>query len=99
MYRDRVDEGNPIAYEVLEKGVAVIGCDGQELGSVHHVVSDEGKDIFHGLVISTAAGRRFVEAADVAALHEHRVDLRIDADAAARLPEPGGRAPVFAGDP
>ena len=50
------------------------------------------KDIFHGLVIDTPGhGLRFVEAADVASLHEHGVDLRIDAAAAQSLPAPGRR--------
>lgn len=95
-----MDEGLPIAYEVLEKGVPVLGCDGSAVGTVHHVVAVPEKDIFHGLVISTPAhGRRFVEAADVESLHEHGVDLRIDAAAAQRLPEPGGGAPVYDEDP
>ena len=94
-----VDEGNPIAYTVLGKGVPVMSSDEQELGSVHHVVAVPEKDIFHGLVISTDHGRRFVLAADVAALREHRVDLSIDAATAAGLPEPGGRAPLFNENP
>jgi len=95
----RVDEGNPIAYTVLEEGVPVMSSDEQKLGSVHHVVAAPEKDIFHGLVISTVDGRRFVAAADVAALHEHQVDLKIDAAALAELPRPGGGAPVFDEDP
>jgi len=95
-----MDEGLPIAYEVLEEGVPVHTSDGQELGTVHHVVAAPEKDIFHGLVISVPeGGRRFVEAADVASLHERGVDLRIDSAAAASLPEPGGGAPVFGEDP
>jgi sporulation protein YlmC with PRC-barrel domain len=95
-----VDEGLPIAYQVLEKGVPVMTSDGERIGTVHHVVSAPEKDIFHGLVISTPEhGRRFVEAADVASLHEFGVDLRIDTAAAHSLPQPGGGAPVFADDP
>jgi sporulation protein YlmC with PRC-barrel domain len=95
-----MDEGLPIAYEVLEKGVPVLSADGEQVGTVHHVVAAPEKDIFHGLVISTPQHkRRFVEAADVASLHEHGVDLRIDAAAAANLPEPGGGAPVYDEDP
>jgi len=95
-----VDEGSPIAYEVLEKGVPVLASDGQQIGTVHHVVAAPEKDIFHGLVISTPAhGRRFVEAADVASLHERGADLRIDSAAAESLPEPGGGAPVYDEDP
>jgi hypothetical protein len=96
----RVDEGLPIAYEVLEKGVPVLSADGEQLGTVHHVVAAPEKDIFHGLVIETPdRGRRFVEAAAVESLHEHGVDLKIDAAAAHDLPEPGGGAPVYDEDP
>jgi hypothetical protein len=95
-----VDEGLPIAYEVLEKGVPVLASDGELLGTVHHVVAAPEKDIFHGLVIATPGhGRRFVEAADVGSLHEHGVDLRIDSAAAQALPEPGGGAAVYDEDP
>lgn len=95
-----MDEGLPIAYEVLEKGVPVLASDGQQLGTVHHVVAAPEQDIFHGLVIIVPGnGRRFVEAANVASLHEHGVDLRIDSAAAQSLPEPGGGAPVYDEDP
>lgn len=95
-----MDEGLPIAYTVLESGVPVLASGGEEVGSVHHVVSAPEKDIFHGIVISTPGhGRRFVEAADIASLHEHGVDLRIDLAAAQALAQPGGAAPVFSEDP
>jgi hypothetical protein len=95
-----VDEGLPIAYEVLEKGVPVLASGGEQVGTVHHVVAAPEKDIFHGLVIATPQhGLRFVEAADVASLHEHGADLRIDSAAAQVLPEPGGGAPVYDEDP
>jgi hypothetical protein len=95
-----MDEGLPIAYGVLEKGVSVLSSDGERVGTVHHVVSAPEKDIFHGIVISTPGhGLRFVEAADVGSLHEFGVDLRIDSTAAQSLPQPGGGAPVFGEDP
>jgi sporulation protein YlmC with PRC-barrel domain len=95
-----MDEGLPIAYEVLDKGVAVLASDGEQVGTVHHVVAAPEKDIFHGLVINTPQhGQRFVEAADVASLHERGVDLRIDSAAAQSLPQPGGGAPVYDEDP
>lgn len=93
-------EGAPIAYELLEKGVPVLASDGEQVGTVHRVVSVPEKDIFHGLVISTPQhGLRFVEAADIASLHELGVDLRIDSTAAQGLPQPGGAAPVFDENP
>jgi hypothetical protein len=97
---DAMDEGRPIAYRVLEKGVPVLAADGTEVGSVHHVVAASEQDIFHGCVINTHGhGRRFVEAADIASLHERGVDLKIDAGAVGSLPEPGGAAPVYDEDP
>ena len=95
-----VDEGLPIAYQVLDKGVPVLASDGAQVGTVHHVVAAPEQDIFHGLVIEVnARGRRFVEAADVASLHERGVDLRIDSAAVQSLPEPGGGAGVYEEDP
>jgi hypothetical protein len=95
-----MDEGLPIAYEVLEKGVPVLASDGKQVGTVHHVVAAPEKDIFHGLVIAVPGqGLRFVEAADVGSLHEHGADLRIDSTAVHGLSEPGGGAPVYDEDP
>jgi hypothetical protein len=89
-----MDEGLPIAYEVLDPGVPVHSSDGQQIGSVDHVVAAPAQDIFHGIVISTSRGRRFVAADAVASLHERGVDLRIDASAVDDLPEPHGAAPA-----
>jgi len=97
---DPVDEGLPIAYEVLEKGVPVLASDGAQVGTVNHVVVAPEEDVFHGLVIVVPGrGQRFVQAADVESLHEHGVDLRIDSAAAQGLPEPGGGAPIYDEDP
>jgi len=95
-----MEQDQPIAYTVLGSGVPVTGSDGQRIGTVHHVVAAPEKDIFHGIVIATGGfGRRFVEAADVASIHEGGVELRIDSAAALGLPEPNGGAPVYDGDP
>lgn len=95
-----MDEGLPVAYSVLERGVPVLCSDGKRAGTVHHVVCAPEKDIFHGIVINTPGhGLRFVEAAHVQALHERGVDLDIDSAAAQSLPAPGGGAPVYDEDP
>jgi hypothetical protein len=95
-----MDEGLPIAYTVLEKGVPVLASGGEQVGTVYHVVAAPEKDIFHGIVITTPGKDvRFVEAADVASLHEHGVDLRIDLAAAQNLPQPAHAAPVYTEDP
>jgi hypothetical protein len=90
-----VDEGYPIAYEVLDEGVPVYASDGVQVGTVDHVVAAPAEDIFHGIVIRVADVRRFVDADKVASLHERGVDLRIDSSAAGALPEPHGAAPAW----
>jgi Uncharacterized protein conserved in bacteria (DUF2171) len=89
-YAAPMDEGLPIAYEVLEDGVPVYASDGDSIGTVDHVISAEREDIFHGIVIRVGTDRRFVAADQIASLHERGVDLRIDAAAAAELPHPDG---------
>jgi hypothetical protein len=94
-----VDEGYPIAYEVLESGVAVYDSGGQQVGTVFYVLQDQREDIFHGIVVAVDGGRRVVLAEDVASIHERGVDLRIDAAQVRSLPEPKGGAPVYDEDP
>jgi hypothetical protein len=95
-----VDEGLPIAYQMLDRGVPVLASDGQQVGTVGSVLADAGEDVFHGLLIETPhGGVRFVEADVVASIHEHGVDLRIDSAAALGLPGPEHKAPVYDEDP
>ena len=93
--RGVMDEGELIAYEVLERGVSVYASGGEQVGTVDHVISAPEVDIFHGIVIGTERGRRFVAADQIVSLHERGVDLGIDADQAATLPEPGCAAPAW----
>jgi hypothetical protein len=90
-----VDEGLPIAYQVLDENVPVYAAEGVQVGTVDHVVAAPALDIFHGIVIRDGGSLRFVAADEVASLHERGVDLRIDAAAAAALPEPHGAAPAW----
>ena len=90
-----MDEGLPIAYGVLDDGVPVYSADGKSVGTVEHVVAAPELDIFHGIVLRSAGGTHFVEASQVASLHERGVDLRIDASAVAALPMPEGAAPAW----
>jgi len=90
-----VDEGLPIAYEVLEPGVPVYSSDAELVGTVDHVVAAPEEDIFHGLVIRVDGVPRFVSADQVASLHEAGADLKIDAAAVAALAPPTGAAPAW----
>jgi hypothetical protein len=90
-----MDEGLPIAYEVLDKNVPVYAVGGEVVGTVDHVVAAPDEDIFHGIVMRVGKDRRFVPADQIATLHEHGVDLSIDATEAAALVEPHGAAPLW----
>lgn len=94
-----MDEGQPIAYKLLDEGVPVLCSDGEQIGTVASVLSEPVEDIFHGLLVKTSNGVRFVEASAIASVHEHGVDLRIDSPAAQTLPGPEHAAPVYNEDP
>ncbi|MBV9604787.1 MAG: PRC-barrel domain-containing protein [Solirubrobacterales bacterium] len=89
------DEGQPVAYEVLETGVPVYASDGEQVGTVGHVVAAPEEDIFHGIVMRGEHGERFVPADQVAGLHERGVDLQLDRSAIDELAAPGGGAPAW----
>lgn len=94
------DEGLPISYKALERGVRVVAADGAEVGTVHQVLDNLRENIFDGLVIETpAAGRRFVDAPEVARIAERRVTLSIDASEAEHLPEYQKAAPEYQANP
>ncbi|HSZ70660.1 MAG TPA: hypothetical protein VK756_09885 [Solirubrobacteraceae bacterium] len=95
-----MDEGLPIAYTLLDKGVPVLARDGSQVGTVTSVLAAPEEDVFHGLLIDTPhGGIRFAAADVIASIHEHGVDLRIDAPTAAGLPGPEHAAPVYDEDP
>jgi hypothetical protein len=90
-----VDEGLPIAYQVLDAGVPVYAAGGEQVGTVDHVVAAPELDIFHGIVMQSAGGRRFVPAEQVGSLHERGVDLTIGEAEVAEIAAPHGAAPVW----
>jgi hypothetical protein len=84
------DDGPQIGYMALPRGVPVLSSDGVVLGTVHRVLDNAREHIFDGIVIKTDAGRRFVDAPEVARIYERRVLLTIDAAEAADLTEDRG---------
>ena len=85
------DLGPAIAYLAVEQGTPVYASDGGHVGTVEHVLADEGADVFDGIIVDTRVGPggwRFADASQVAELHERGILLALDSDAAAKLPEP-----------
>src|ERR1700743_997119 len=86
-----MDVGQPISYQVLEKGTPVYSADGEKIGAVGHVLAVEAEDVFDGIVISEhlgSAGHRFADADEIAQIGEHGVILTLDREQSASLPEP-----------
>jgi hypothetical protein len=98
-YSSGMDEGHPISFRVLARGTPVWASDDQEIGTVDSVLATDREDIFDGIVIRTTAGRRFVDAPEVARIAERRVTLTITAAQSEQLPEPARGGQEFHADP
>jgi hypothetical protein len=85
------DLGAPVSYLVLADGTPVFDRSGDRVGTVEHVLADEGADVFHGLLVKTAGGHRFARASLVDGLYQHGV---IVAAPATELPEPSADPPA-----
>ena len=97
-----MDLGKPSSYLVLSAGARVYSCDGQELGRVEHVLAEPGIDIFDGLIIDRSrlpGGHRFVDADQVEEVFERGVLLKVDAAAAAALPQPSENPTALSANP
>jgi uncharacterized protein YrrD len=96
------DLGAPSSYVALQEGTPVLSRDGAEVGRVEHVLADPDADIFDGIVLDTSVlpgGHRFVDAPQVAEIHERGVVLDLDAAEAERLPEPSANPAVMEAGP
>jgi len=92
------DHGQPRSYLEVDEGVDVITSDGQRVGALEHVLSDDAADIFDGIVVDTSSGpggHRFVDAPDVAEFFERAVVLKLSAAEAEQLPEPSDNPAVM----
>jgi hypothetical protein len=89
------DLGAPVSYLVLADHTPVFDRAGDRVGEVEHVLADEGADVFHGLLVKTAAGHRFAGAGLVDGLYRHGVVVAVPA---AQLPEPSADPPARLAD-
>jgi hypothetical protein len=87
------DEGDPLGYQALPRGVPVVSSEGIEIGTVHRVLDNAREHIFDGIVIRTKQGDRFVDAPEVKRIAERRVTLTITFHESRSLPA-YGRGPV-----
>jgi uncharacterized protein YrrD len=97
------DLGEPIAYEALERHTPVLSADGEQIGTVDHVLADEHEDVFDGIVIRRPLGHRhthaFADADQIAEIHERGVTLKLGTAASEALPAPSLNPAVIREDP
>ncbi|MFZ0040783.1 MAG: hypothetical protein WAK93_05715 [Solirubrobacteraceae bacterium] len=68
-----MDAGEPISYEVLERGTPVYSSDGHQVGSVTHVLAVPEEDVFDGIVLELhTSDRRHVGGGHHGA-HDHHL--------------------------
>jgi hypothetical protein len=95
------DLGDPTSYLELERGTAVFSADGDQIGTVGHVLADEEEDIFDGIVIDIRlgpGGHRFADATQIEGLYTGGVVLKLNAADAHELPEPSANPGVVEAD-
>jgi hypothetical protein len=85
-----MDEGQPISYEALAVGVAVLSATGSEFGTVEHVLQVPELDLFDGIVVKTKQGLRFVDRDQVTDITTTLVRCSLSDEEVASLPAPKG---------
>lgn len=70
---------DPVSWLLIERGWAVVGSDGSEIGKVVDVIGDSGKDIFDGISVSSGLlGKpRHVASERVRSIEEGRVHVDV----------------------
>jgi hypothetical protein len=80
------EEGSPVAYSALKKGVPVVSQSGRRFGTLERVLEDTREDILHGLVVATGAGPRFVARDDIERMTTTKVTCSLTDDQVGVLP-------------
>lgn len=89
-----MEEEPAISYEAVRPGVPVFTSEGQEIGTLEHVLTVEELDLFDGVVVATGAGLRFVDADQIDVITAAYMRCTLDSTGAAALPPPDG-PPVY----
>lgn len=96
------DLGAPVSYLTLAERSPVFASDGREVGKVAHVLADPDVDVFEGIVVETRAlpaSHCFVDADQVAEIHERGVLLGLDSELVEALPKPSANPATMATGP
>ncbi|HEY5178483.1 MAG TPA: hypothetical protein VIJ07_01680 [Dermatophilaceae bacterium] len=86
-------DDTPIAYSALEKGVSVVSQLGHQFGTVERVLEVPGEGIFHGIVVATETGLRFVDRDHVEMITTSQVNCAFTDEQTAALPAASAEDP------
>lgn len=80
------EEGSPVAYSALKKGLSVVSQSDRRFGTLERVLADPQQDILHGIVVATVAGPRFVARDDIEQMTTTKVICSLSDEQVAALP-------------
>jgi hypothetical protein len=83
-----------ISYDAAVPGTPVRSSTGRQIGTLEHVLQVPELDLFDGLVITTGAGLRFIDADQVRLITRSHIETGLDDEQGAALPAPDG-PPVY----
>jgi len=81
--------GDPVAWQVIERGWSVFDADGNEIGKVDQITGDIKDDIFDGITVgdggTVLTRARYVPSEQVAQICQGEIVLKLGAEEAAKL--------------
>ena len=83
-----------ISYQAAVRGTPVLSSTGKQIGTLEHVLEVPEVDVFDGIVITTKAGLRFIDADYVQRITPSHIFCSLDDSQARQLPPPDG-TPVY----
>ena len=88
------DDAEPISYRGVQPGTPVRSSTGREFGTLDKVLEIPEEDLFDGVIVTTSAGRRFVDRDQIDQITTRYITCNLDDAAVDALPPPSG-APIY----
>lgn len=80
------EEGRPVAYIALARGTPVTSQSGRAFGTLDRVMDDKG-EIFHGIVVMTRQGRKFVPRDSIERMTTTQIRCSLTDEQSRKLPQ------------
>jgi uncharacterized protein YrrD len=104
------DYGQPTSYLALDQGTPVYSSDGDEIGTVDHVLEDDREDIFEGIVVAHHSDNHrrllghdhshcYIDADQIDSMYDRGVLLKVSTPECVDLPKPSANPAVIYDNP